>query len=200
MDWLNLLILSVIGGFIGWITNLIAVKLLFRPLNPIKFPFGYKIHGVLPARKSELAVSIGSVVERQLVNQDEILKSLVNDKDIDRLKVTIVENVVKILKDKLPGILHGFTDKTIKKHLDSFMEKDGDKYIREMLDNVIANAAQSLSISKMVTEKIEALDLVSFEAMVTGVVKNELRHIEYLGAVLGFLIGILQGIVVMLLM
>jgi len=198
MFLLELFILSLIGGFIGWITNLIAVKLLFRPLNPIRFPFGYKIQGVLPARKSELAVSIGAVVEKQLVNQDEILRSLINDKDIHILKTSIVENVIKILKDKLPGILHGFTDKTIKKQLDSFMEKDGDRYIREMLENVITNATQHLSVSQMVTEKIKALDLVSFEAMVIGVVKNELRHIEYLGAVLGFFIGILQGLVVLL--
>jgi uncharacterized membrane protein YheB (UPF0754 family) len=198
MIFWQLLILSLIGGFIGWITNLIAVRLLFRPLKPIKFPFGYKIHGVLPARKSELAVSIGNVVENQLVSKDEILKSIVNDKDIDRLKISIVENVIKILKDKLPGILHGFTDKTIKKQLDSFMDKDGDRYIREMLENVITNTTQNISVSEMVIEKIEALDLVSFEEMVTGVVKSELRHIEYLGAILGFLIGILQGVVVLL--
>ncbi len=198
MIFWQLLILSLIGGFIGWITNLIAVRLLFRPLKPIKFPFGYKIHGVLPARKSELAVSIGNVVENQLVSKDEILKSIVNDKDIVRLKISIVENVIKILKDKLPGILHGFTDKTIKKQLDSFMDKDGDRYIREMLENVLTNATQNISVSEMVIEKIEALDLVSFEEMVTGVVKSELRHIEYLGAILGFLIGILQGVVVLL--
>ncbi len=198
MIFWQLLILSLIGGFIGWITNLIAVRLLFRPLKPIKFPFGYKIHGVLPARKSELAVSIGNVVENQLVSKDEILKSIVNDKDINRLKISIVENVIKILKDKLPGILHGFTDKTIKKQLDSFMDKDGDRYIREMLENVITNTTQNISVSEMVIEKIEALDLVSFEEMVTGVVKSELRHIEYLGAILGILIGILQGVVVLL--
>ncbi|MDD4295727.1 MAG: DUF445 family protein [Ruminiclostridium sp.] len=198
MKLLELFILSLIGGFIGWITNLIAVKLLFKPLKPIKFPFGYKLHGVLPARKSELAVSIGNVIEKQLLSKEEILNSIINDKDIAKLKVSIVENVVKILKDKLPGILHGFTDKTIKKQLDSFMDKDGDRYIREMIENVITNATQNFSISEMVIEKIEALDLVSFETMVTGVVKNELKHIEYLGAVLGFLIGILQGIVVLI--
>lgn len=199
MVLLKLLILSFIGCFIGWVTNFIAIRLLFRPLKPIKFPFGYKIQGVLPARKSELAISIGSIIENQLVTQDQILKSLINDKDINALKISIVEKVIKILKDKLPGILHGFTDKTIKKQLDSFMEKDGDRYIRDILGNAITNAAQNLSISSMVAEKIEALDLISFEAMVTGVVKNELMHIEYLGAVLGFFIGLLQGIIVLLL-
>lgn len=49
----------------------------------------------------------------------------------------------------------------------------------------------------MVSDKIEALDLAAFEEIVTGVVKNELRYIELLGAVLGFIIGILQGIVLL---
>lgn len=192
---LKLLILALIGGFIGWITNLIAIRLLFRPLNPIRLPFGIRIQGVLPARKKDLGVSIGNVIENKLLKPDEIMASLVQEKDIDHLKKSITENVIKILKDKLPAFLHGFTDKTIKKQLDSFMAKDGDRYIHEMIGKMITEATQNLAISKMVIEKIEALDLISFESMVLGVVNRELRFIEYLGAILGFLIGILQGLV-----
>lgn len=199
MFFFKLFILSIIGGFIGWITNLIAVRLLFRPLNPVKLPLGLKLQGVLPARKTELAVTIGNVIEKQLVKPDEIIASLVQDKDIAHLKEAITINVIKILKDKLPAFLHGFTDKTIKKQLDSFMAKDGDHYIRNMINNMVNHATQNLSISRTVTEKIEALDLASFEDIVLGVVNKELRFIEYLGAILGFFIGILQGLIVLLL-
>ncbi len=193
----KLIILSVIGAFIGYITNLIAVKLLFRPLNAVKLPFGHKLQGVLPARKSELAVSIGDVIEKQLISPDEIMNTLVSDKEIDLLKSTIVTNVIGILKDKLPGFLHGFTEKTVKKQLESFMDKDGDRYIRDMLKNMITNATNNLSVSQMVTDKIEALDLTAFEVMVTKVVKKELRYIEYFGALIGFFIGILQGLILL---
>ncbi|NLM11472.1 MAG: DUF445 family protein [Clostridiaceae bacterium] len=194
----KLLLLAIVGGFIGWITNFIAIKLLFRPFKPVKLLLGYKIQGVIPSRKPELAVSIGNVIENQLLAPKEILNGLVSDKDINLLKETIVTNVIDILKDKLPGFLHGFTDKTIRKQLDAFMEKDGDRYIREMLNNVITNATDNLKISDMVAEKINALDLASFESIVLSVVNKELKHIEYLGGILGFLIGLIQGLVVLL--
>ncbi|NLN64073.1 MAG: DUF445 family protein [Clostridiaceae bacterium] len=195
MFFLKLMILALIGGFIGWITNLIAIRLLFRPLKPVKLLFGMKLQGVLPSRKKELGVSIGSIIENNLLKPEEILGSLVQDEDIEHLKESIVTNVVKILKDKLPAFLHGFTDKTIKKQLEAFMAKDGDRYIHDMISNMITHATQNLSVSTMVAEKIEALDLVSFEKMVLSVVNRELRFIEYLGAVLGFFIGIIQGLV-----
>lgn len=194
----KLLLLAVVGGFIGWITNFIAIKLLFWPFKPVKLLFGYKIQGVIPARKAELAVSIGNVIEKQLLAPEEILSTLVSDNDINSLKEAIVSNVIKILKDKLPGILHGFTDKTIKKQLDAFMEKDGEGYIREMINNMVASATDNLKISDMVVEKINALDLISFESIVLSVVNKELKHIEYLGGILGFLIGLVQGVVVLL--
>ncbi|HEY8421900.1 MAG TPA: DUF445 family protein [Thermoclostridium sp.] len=194
----KLLLLAAVGGFIGWITNYIAIKLLFRPYKPVKLLFGYKLQGVIPARKPELAVSIGNVIEKQLLAPEEILTNLVSDKDINVLKEAIVTNVIKILKDKLPGFLHGFTDKTIKKQLESFMEKDGERYIREMINNMITGAAGNIKISEMVVEKINGLDLVSFESIVLSVVNKELKHIEYLGGILGFMIGLLQGIIVLL--
>lgn len=196
---MKLLILSLIGGFIGWITNMIAVKMLFRPMNPISLPFGIKLQGILPARKKDLALSIGKVIESKLLQPNDILGDLVQEKDIAHLKEAIVENVVKILKDKLPGFLHGFTDKTIRKQLDNFMEKDGDRYIHEMINKMIGHATENLTIAEKVVEKIEALDLVSFESIVIGVVNRELRFIEYIGAVLGFLIGIVQGLIMLLL-
>ena len=194
---IKLLLLAAVGGFIGLVTNYIAIRLLFRPYKPVKLLSAIKYRELF-CKETELAVSIGNVIEKQLLAPEEILNELVSEKDISFLKEAIVTNVVKILKDKLPGFLHGFTDKTIKKQLDAFMEKDGDRYIREMLNNVITNATQ-LKISDKVVDKINSLDLVSFESIVLSVVKKELKHIEYLGGVLGFLIGLVQGVIVILL-
>ena len=47
----------------------------------------------------------------------------------------------------------------------------------------------------MVETKINELDLYELEEIILTIVKKELRHIEVLGLILGFLIGIIQGIV-----
>ena len=60
---ITVLILTIVGALIGWITNILAIKLLFRPLKPIKIPFTpFVILGLIPKRRSELAKVIGEVV------------------------------------------------------------------------------------------------------------------------------------------
>jgi len=49
---IKLLILAIIGGIIGWITNLLAIKMLFRPFHPINIPLiNLKIQGLIPKRR-----------------------------------------------------------------------------------------------------------------------------------------------------
>ncbi len=49
----------------------------------------------------------------------------------------------------------------------------------------------------MVEDKINELDLYELEEIIIRIAKKELKHIEFLGLVLGFLIGIVQGLVTM---
>ena len=48
----QLILMTVVGTFIGWITNYIAIKLLFRPYKEINI-LGFKLQGVIPKRKND---------------------------------------------------------------------------------------------------------------------------------------------------
>jgi len=70
----------VAGAVIGYITNAIAIKMLFRPLNPIyvfklKLPF---TPGILPRQRKKLALSIGAMVERELLTAEVLRNRLAN--------------------------------------------------------------------------------------------------------------------------
>lgn len=91
---IRILILAIIGGLIRYITNVIAIKLIFRPINPIKVPiFNIEIIGMIPKRKKEIAINIGRIVEEQFLSIDEITNNLVTEQDkeyiIDYIKVKI---------------------------------------------------------------------------------------------------------------
>ena len=54
----------IIGAIIGYITNFIAVKMLFHPYKPIKI-FGFTLPftpGIIPKRKPKLAKAISRAV------------------------------------------------------------------------------------------------------------------------------------------
>ena len=125
--------IPLIGAIIGWITNVLAIKLLFRPYEPIKLPLlNYSIQGLIPKRKAEIAQSIGQVIEEELISIDDILQLLKTSKFLDKtvgvlspiLKQTIlhriphfIPNAIKeiiaslitdVLASELPGLLEQF--------------------------------------------------------------------------------------------
>lgn len=54
---IKLFLIVGIGAMIGWITNYIAIKMLFRPYKEMNFLF-FKIQGLIPKRRSEIAISL----------------------------------------------------------------------------------------------------------------------------------------------
>jgi len=73
----------VMGAIIGYVTNAIAIKMLFRPLKEIRI-FGIRLPftpGILPRQRARLAQSIGGMVERELITA-EIIRSRLSRDDV----------------------------------------------------------------------------------------------------------------------
>ncbi len=68
----------VVGAFIGYLTNRIAIRMLFRPLKAWKV-MGLRVPmtpGVIPSKRHELALNMGEVVGDHLLTSKEIGKGL----------------------------------------------------------------------------------------------------------------------------
>lgn len=83
----------VIGAIIGYLTNNIAVKMLFRPLRPIKIgkytlPF---TPGIIPKGQSRLAKAVGAAVGNNLLTEDVFEEKLLSDETIKKLENYIDE-------------------------------------------------------------------------------------------------------------
>src|SRR6056297_169811 len=68
----------LVGAVIGYITNDIAIKMLFRPLKarhigPLRIPF---TPGIIPRQREKLADSIGLMVSRELITEDAIRRQI----------------------------------------------------------------------------------------------------------------------------
>lgn len=80
-DALLWIIPPLAGAVIGYVTNAIAIKMLFRPLNAVRI-FGWRLPftpGILPRQRHKLAVSIGGMVERELLTPAIIRERLLRD-------------------------------------------------------------------------------------------------------------------------
>lgn len=103
---LKLLLPPLIGAVIGYCTNYIAVKMLFRPYRPIRIgkwtlPF---TPGVIPKRKPELAHAVGNAVGKSLLGENEMLGMLKSDNMKDTIAGGINCGIQEYMQDKTLGM------------------------------------------------------------------------------------------------
>ena len=78
MGVLHIIFPILVGGIIGYCTNYIAIKMLFRPHKAIyigkhKLPF---TPGIIPKNQKRIAGAIGDAVSEQLLTKDAVMKSV----------------------------------------------------------------------------------------------------------------------------
>lgn len=193
---LKILVLASIGGLIGYITNIIAIKLIFRPIKPIKIPLINKeIIGLIPKRKAEIAANIGMVIEEEFLSLEDILDNIITEED----KQNVVEYIkikVKLIINEKMSLAPSSIKNLIQGYIVDIVEVEIKNSIDDLSKDLIIKANERINIQKMVENKIIELDLYELEDIILKIAQKELKHIEVLGLVLGFLIGIIQGIII----
>lgn len=96
----------VVGAFIGYLTNRVAIKMLFRPLRPWKIA-GMRVPmtpGVIPSKRHDLAQNMGEVVGDHLLTSEEIGKGLKQEAFQEHLYHVIDGRVLGILEKDLGNV------------------------------------------------------------------------------------------------
>lgn len=190
-------LLPVVGALIGWLTNEVAVRMLFRPKYPLRIPLTrLTLQGVLPRRHADLADSIGRTVADDLLPAEELVDRL----DVQALKEELVAAVADHVENRLHGgfsrLLPGNLRVLLATYVRDVVEREADVFMEGLLDQVRERVASHIDVQAIVTEKMLELNLDELEVLARRIAGKELRAIVILGAVLGFLIGLLQMVVV----
>ncbi|USK66210.1 DUF445 domain-containing protein [Peribacillus frigoritolerans] len=97
--WLKILFMVVVGAVIGGFTNLLVIRMLFRPYKPIHI-FGKQLPltpGLIPKRQEELAKQLGKLVVDHLITPESIQSKVINDASIQNMKIFVQAEVKKAL-------------------------------------------------------------------------------------------------------
>lgn len=194
-----ILVSAFLGALIGWVTNIVAIKLIFRPYQAINVLGLFTLQGVLPKRKDELAIAIGQIVEQELLSSEEIFQYLQNPQLQEKVTKGIKNSVKGRVEKYIPNIIPGTRDK-ITGILDKVIAGEVDRYFKDTFPQTCKEIENSLPIGQLIEEKINLLDFQELEKIVIAIAQRELKHIEFLGGVLGFMIGLFQGIILYLLL
>lgn len=186
--------LPFLSAFIGWITNFLAIKMLFNPKEE-KNILGLKIQGIFPKRQKVFAEKLGVLVANELLSLDDIQQKISSESNKAIMLETVNQKMDHFLehrlKEEMPMIsmLMGKDTKTkIKKTL----VKEFEESLPEILNKVNDNIQKDLDVEKLVVEKVSNFSSDKLENILYDIMKKEFRFIEILGAILGFIIGCLQ--------
>ena len=92
---LHYLIGPAVGAVIGYFTNDVAIRMLFKP-HQAKYFMGIHIPftpGIIPKEKVRIASSIGKAVSENLMNREVLEKSLLSDEMLEKMNDAIDEFV-----------------------------------------------------------------------------------------------------------
>jgi uncharacterized membrane protein YheB (UPF0754 family) len=183
-----------ISAFIHWLTIWMALKLLFHPRQPKKI-LGFTLQGVFPKKQQQIAVSLGRIVGQELLSFGDIEQKITDPENVRRILPLVEQHIDNFLRNKLkesmPMIAMFIGDKTINQLKGVFM-KELEELFPVIMSNYVHHLQEDLDLEKIVVEKIAGFSNDRLESMLNEFLTKEFRFVEVIGAVLGFLIGMLQ--------
>ncbi len=197
----DLIIMIIVGSLIGWLTNYLAIKLLFKPYEPINI-LGFKLQGVIPKRIDDIASNIGDTIDKELLSIKDItntINSMELEFEIDKIVEDIVEKKLKKeLLGKFPMLGMFLNDDLINK-IKGYIKSAIEENKGEVVEIIVKKLEDEVDFKELISKKIKEFSLEDIEKMTINIAKNELRHIEYIGALLGGVIGFAQFFITKLL-
>ncbi|MBS1654179.1 MAG: DUF445 family protein [Bacteroidetes bacterium] len=196
MNWW-LLLLPVISAFIGWVTNWVAIKMLFHPREPKRI-LGFTLQGIFPKRQKVFAEKLGKLVGEELLSFNDIEQKITSPENLKKVMPMIEGHIDDFLRKKLseqmPVISMFIGDKTINSLKQLFMQ-ELDILFPQVMKNYTTNLKADLDLEKIVVEKVAAFSSDKLESILYQIMAKEFRFVEIIGAVLGFLIGLIQVLI-----
>jgi uncharacterized membrane protein YheB (UPF0754 family) len=156
------------GAVIGYVTNAIAIKMLFRPLREIRI-FGIRLPftpGILPRQRKRLAQSIGAMVERELLTA-EVLRDRLAKIDLNGFSNLVSEflrrnDIRKEFESKGRILIRGifFKMNSLQRFFISAGQYDQvlEEKMPEIIDELIVSVENILQEERTKAKIINALD------------------------------------------
>lgn len=197
MSWYY--IFPIVGALTGWITNWIAVKMLFHPKEPKNF-FLFKVQGVFPKRQSVMAEKLGHIVASELFSIDDVVEKMKTseNKDVFIFIENKIDDFIDVkLLESMP-MLAMFLNDDLKNKIKSTLLKEITEVVPGVIDSYANKLKSEIDVKSVVYDKVVNFSSDKLEEILYSIMKKEFKFIEFLGGVLGFIIGFIQLVILLI--
>ena len=190
------LAIPITSALVGWLTNVVAIKMTFYPIHFIGIkPIGWQ--GIIPSKAAKMSSISVDLWTSKLINVKELFAKINPKKvaremhpEFDRISKEIMD---EIMHEQAPEIWSRVPE-SVKKLAYSRISKDLPEIVTEMMTDIKENIDEMFDIKDMVIKRLTK-DKGLLNDMFLQVGDEEFKFIERSGFTFGFLFGIVQMLV-----
>lgn len=193
--WLYLS-MPVVAAIIGYVTKLLAIRMMFQPVEfvGIKPWFGWQ--GIVPRRAERMATIACDIMTQRLISPGEIFGRLDPErvvKEIERPLLDDVESITREVAEMYSPKLWEMLPEAVKKKVLERVKGEAPQIVRQIMEDIRANIDHVFDLKAMVVNALTA-DKQLLNRIFKESGKEEFRFIARSGIYFGFIIGLVQAV------
>jgi uncharacterized membrane protein YheB (UPF0754 family) len=187
-------LLPIFGVVIGYLTNLLAIKMIFEPVDERRVgPF--RLHGLFLRRQPEVAEVYGEIIAEDIVTIGNIGDDLLHGPRSDRTRY-MIENAMRPAIDRAVGPARTAVRVAVgPQTYDTIRESvaaEAVEYTMTPLTDEEFNRRQSTAVKRLITARMRELPPADFSEMLRTAMREDEWLLYLHGAVLGLAAGLLH--------
>jgi len=191
----NIWVMPLFGGFTGWFTDWLALKMIFNPKEPTRY-FGLVTwQGLFLKHRKQVAAQYGELIAREVVTPRNILDTVLRGPLSDRLFQLVQRHIRKAI-DEQAGVVRPIVIFAVGGEQYHEMKKMVAKKLIERLPDTLMHveryAGEAMDIRNTLVTKMQQLTPTEFEGLLRPAFQQDEWILIMVGAVLGFMVGEFQ--------
>lgn len=186
--------MPVISAIVGYGTNVVAIWMMFNPINFFGIPPILGWQGIIPRRAAKMASISVDTITTHLITQEEIFSRLDADrvaKELERPLNEMIEDIVdQVMLAHQPALWESLP-KLVKNQIYKRVKAEAPELITEIMENIKANLERMFDLKDMVITNLTK-DKALLNQIFQEVGAAEFRFIGVSGLYFGFLFGSIQ--------
>jgi uncharacterized membrane protein YheB (UPF0754 family) len=196
----NVWVMPLFGGFTGWFTDWLALKMIFHPKEPKRYLGLFEWQGLFLKRRKEISAEYGALIAQEIITPRNVMEAVLRGPLSDRLYEMVSRHVQKTV-DEQSGLAKPLVVFAVGGARYSEMKKVVARKLMDRLPEAMKHvegyAGDAMDLKNTLVSKMQELTADEFEQLLRPAFQQDEWILIAVGAVLGFLVGEMQVFVML---
>ncbi|PTQ86782.1 DUF445 domain-containing protein [Agitococcus lubricus] len=193
-------IMPIFGGFTGWFTDWLALKMIFVPQQPQKYVGLFTWQGLFQQRKQEVTADYARLIANEIVKPNHLIDALLRGPMSPRLHQRI-SHIVQQTIDEQTGIARPAVVIALGSRQYQQLKQDVSQHVLSKMPATLQHMepyiAQKLDVEQTLIKAMNGLNEQQFEQLIRPAFQQDEWILIAVGAVLGFMVGEMQVLIML---